>query len=97
MYAYMAAFEDQDETVLWHISLYFESIFLLSMGLKFLYEYKKDDSEMNERDLSKIAVHYLKGEFLFDFIPLIPLNLLDLNGYERLFYLIKIIRLVNGF
>lgn len=97
LYAYMAAFEDKNDGPLFHVQIVYETIFLISMGLKFLYEQDKKDSEGTERDLSKIAMHYLRGEFLFDLIPLIPLVALDLGGYERLFYLIKIIRLVNGF
>jgi len=32
-----------------------------------------------------------------DFVPIIPLQLLNLNGYERLFFIIKIVRLYSGF
>ena len=98
LYAYMAAFENIHDGVLFHINLGFEVIFFLSMCFKFLYEHKKaDSSKGTERDLSKIAMIYLKGEFMFDLIPLLPFVHLPLNGYERLFYLIKIMRLVNGF
>ena len=41
-------------------------------------------------------MRYLRGEFWTDFIPIIPLQALPLNGYERLFFLIKIMRLIKG-
>ena len=59
---------------------------------------ERDDAErVMERDLGKIATRYVKGDFIFDFVPLLPLVWLDLGGKERLFYLIKIVRLINGF
>ena len=41
-------------------------------------------------------MRYLKGNFVYDFFPLLPFTYIPLNGFERLFYLIKIIRLVIG-
>lgn len=38
----------------------------------------------------------MKGQFIFDFIPIIPLQYINLSGYQRLFYLVKIMRFVNG-
>jgi len=40
---------------------------------------------------------YLKGKFLWEFIPLVPLQLLDLNGQEHHFFLIKCLRIIVGF
>ena len=93
----MAAFEGVDDGVLGTVNYVYEGIFLISICLRFLYEYKRDDSEQMERDLAKIANRYLRGNFIYDFIPIIPLALLNLGGHERLFYLIKIIRLYSGF
>ena len=95
----MAAFGmDEEEQILFEISIAFESIFFVAMCLKFLYEYKKIGSDRTERDISKIAKIYISGEFFPDLIPLIPLPfVLNLGGYERLFYLIKTVRMVNGF
>ena len=47
----------------------------------------------------KIAERYLKSEFIFDFIPLIPFPLiLKLsNGREYHFYIIKCVRVITGF
>ena len=94
----MAAFENVNDEVLNKVNLVYEIIFFISLCLKFLYEYERDDAErVMERDLGKIATRYVKGDFIFDFVPLLPLVWLDLGGKERLFYLIKIVRLINGF
>ena len=75
-YAYMAAFRapvlgEQNFTIM----LVFELIFLCSMGFKFLNEYTKDGSTNPTRDLKKIAEKYLRSDFIFDLIPLLPLPL----------------------
>ena len=45
-----------------------------------------------------IADKYLKSDFIFDLIPLVPLPLiLDLDGRESHFYIVKCIRMINGF
>mmetsp|Transcript_10851 Transcript_10851/g.18162 ORF Transcript_10851/g.18162 Transcript_10851/m.18162 type:complete len:747 (+) Transcript_10851:337-2577(+) len=97
-YAFMAAFENpKSGTFLWWINFGFEIIFLITMTLKFFIEYIPDGSPGPERDLSKIAMRYLKNDFMFDFVCVIPLQSLNLSGYERLFYIIKILRLFIGF
>ena len=54
------------------IMLAFETIFALSMGFKFLKEFTKPGQPTPTRDLAKIAERYLKSDFIYDFIPLIP-------------------------
>jgi hypothetical protein len=94
----LAAFPGAEEGPLTMVNLIYEIIFAISIMLKFLYEYKIEDAEQPPvRDLQKIGMRYLKDQFIWDFIPIIPFPALDFNGYERLFYLIKIMRLVNGF
>ena len=51
----------------------YEGIFLVSLILNFFMEYKPDGQSFPVRDLSLISVRYLKGQFLMDFVPLIPL------------------------
>lgn len=51
---------------------------------------------MPVKDIYLISMRYLKGPFLKDFIPIIPFQLIDLNGDERFFYIIKIMRLIQG-
>ena len=43
-----------------------------------------------------IAITYIKGKFLIELVPLLPLQFLNLNGEEKKFYLIKIIRIFYG-
>lgn len=43
-----------------------------------------------------ISLNYLKGQFIIDLIPFLPLQLIPLNGDEKMFYLIKLIRIGTG-
>ena len=50
----------------------------------------------NKQTLADIAVSYLKGKFKWDIIPVIPFHLMFSglpNNRNRLFYLIKLIRI----
>ena len=66
--------------------------------MQFLVEYTPPGQLVPVKDISLISMRYLKGEFLKDFIPIIPLQMVKMgdNGDERLFYLIKIMRLIKG-
>jgi len=75
-----------------------ELIFLLDVILSFFVEYIPESAdEPPVRDFKGIAKHYLRGKFAKEAIPLIPLQLVQLEGLGNLFYLIKIIRLKRGF
>ena len=72
-YAYMAAFENPHPgTFLYKINMVYEIIFLISLISNFLVEYQDEGMPKPVRDISKICWRYLKGQFLFDFIPLVP-------------------------
>ena len=75
----------------------FETIFGISMILNFMVEYYPDGSTIPMRNMKKIGMRYIKSQFLFDFIPLIPIpSLISLeSSMERHFYFIKIIRLAK--
>jgi hypothetical protein len=76
----------------------FESLFAVSIVLRFFVDYYEEGKQFPVRDLTAIAKNYLKTGFVFDFIPLIPLQELPLpRGYARFFYIIKVMRLFNGF
>ena len=76
-YAYMAAFEDpHPESVMFVMMWVFESVFLISMVLNFLVEYRNEGEERPIRDIVKIGHRYLKGAFANDLVPLIPLQLI---------------------
>ena len=73
-YAFMAAFRGMTENpTLYKINMAYESVFLISMGLQFIVEYVEVGNPTPVRDLQKIALRYLKTQFWFDFIPIIPL------------------------
>lgn len=52
----------------------FEFIFCLDMLTKFLLEYTDDFNNHVIRDLSMISLRYLKSGFIFDIVPLLPIN-----------------------
>lgn len=97
-YAYMAAFrapKPGDSLHYWMIV--FESTFLLDMVFKFLKSFTKDGETVPTTDLAKIARRYLRGQFAFDFIPLIPIaSVFEFHGDNHL-YIIKCIRVINCF
>lgn len=69
----------------------------MTILIKFLVSYTPEGSTNPERDLTKISKRYLKNGFVMEFITVIPFTSLSLGGYERLFYLIKVLRLFIGF
>jgi len=97
-YAYLAAFKHPGVNLKQlYTELTFEGIFLVTLLVNFITDYMEDGNPTPVRDLNKICQRYLKGQFIFDFIPLIPLPHLTLwHGQEKYFYLIKVVRLVIG-
>ena len=78
-------------------TIYFETVFAISLILNFFVEYYHDGSTIPTREMKKIAIRYLKGGFFLDFLPLIPFaSFIDLKeNREMYFHMIKIIRLVK--
>lgn len=76
----------------------FESIFGLEMILKFMTALpaSPEQSEVGYiRDFVAIGRNYWLTNFAVDFIPLVPLQILNLNhNRQYLFYWIKVIRLI---
>jgi len=74
-----------------------EFIFLLDFILNFFVEYAPDClDDPPIREFKVISNQYLKGNFMKEFIPLIPLQLVNLHSLGTLFYLIKLLRLPRG-
>jgi hypothetical protein len=69
MYAMLAAYREFTWIDIW---LPLECIFFFDMLLNCITDYK-DKLEFKVRDITKIAVRYIKGPFFMDFLPLIPL------------------------
>ena len=68
------------------------------MTFKFLLEFTKDGQIVPIRDLKQIAERYIRRDFIFDLIPLIPFPLiLSLKkGRESHLYFIKCVRVIRG-
>ena len=102
IYLYMASLRyptDLDETKEEMLIIYiFESIFLVHMLLQFIKEYRLEDKNEVITQLLEIIINYIKTGFLIDLIPLLPFWLMKLpRQRQRLFLLLKMIRLVKGF
>ena len=82
----------------------FTLLFTVDFVIQFFVEYKYPSSTVVERDLRKLCWIYLNGRFIFDFLSIFPFYRLVHNmSHEynveicKLFYLIKLSRLYNGF
>jgi len=84
---------------LFSIDLYFQAFYIVSMGIEFRTDFELFPGENTIKDPIKIALRYIKTQFIFDLLAIIPFNYFISinNGYGRLFYLIKLIRLFKGF
>lgn len=76
--------------------VFMEIFFVVSLLFNFLVELKIDGQVQPVRDLQRIAMNYIRGYFIFDLIPCLPLQLLDLGGDEKLFYIVKVMRIYIG-
>ena len=72
-YCFLSTFEEPDYSKPFPTPvIYFESVFLISVILKFNLEYQDLDSPIPVRNYSKIATRYFKNEFFIEALPLIP-------------------------
>ena len=82
-------------------SLVIEIVFLIYFLMQFFKEFKPvgtGDGGKTVRIWSKIIINYIQGEFIWDFIPLLPFQFLRLfRKRDRLLFLIKCLRLRRGF
>jgi hypothetical protein len=92
----MAAFTPSK--TLMQVDNIFEAIFYISFALNFIVDFKIEGQKRPVRDLKEIGLRYLKGNFLFDLIPIIPfVNIFNFNnGREKVLYSVKILRLITG-
>ena len=71
-----------------------ESIFLLHFFLQFFVEYEDETGQKTFRILTMTSMNYLKTNFIYDFVPLLPINFIPMfRKREYLFYLVKMTRL----
>ena len=81
MYGYMAAFgmynsdmtENHDLRVM---DIFFFVVFTISIIMNFFRDFIPEGETTSSKDLKKIAIRYLKGDFLLDFIAWIPFQFL---------------------
>lgn len=70
-----------------------EAAFLLQILLSFVTEFDDINSFYPIRKLDKIAIKYLKGDFIFHLIPILPVNSFGNFGETtKLFYILKCLR-----
>ena len=99
----MASFltEDPDpKSNLFKMDIFFEAVFLISMIVEFLTDYQPEQQGQEPiRDPILIAKKYIYGGFIVDLFALIPFTyFIQLkDGYGRLFYLVRVLRLKKGF
>ena len=65
------------------------------MLLEFITSYNDVDTNRPVKDIKKIASRYLSGNFLFDFVTIIPLAFIFRFEFSRLFIIIKCLRLIK--
>ena len=96
-YAYIAAFEiPPPGSFLFIVDWTYEVIFFMTLCFNFLVDFQVDGEPKPVRDYKRIAQRYLSGNFIIDFIPIVPLYMLPLGGYEKHLYLVKVMRLYAG-
>lgn len=83
-------------TLSYRLMMFFEVYFIISIVFNFFLEYEVQGQTQPVRDLMKIISTYLRGWFIIDVIPCIPLQSIDMGGAEIDFYLIKNMRLYIG-
>ena len=67
------------------------------MYTKFTTDFIHDGDTVPERDLAVIAKRYLKGDFIWDLIPLLPLSMIfEHTKSSKLFFILKTLRIING-
>ena len=98
MMGFRYTFEEENRQKVMTTMLVFEAFFVVQFLLQFIREYKEDGFPP-ERDIAKIAIHYMtKGSFAVDLVCLLPLGILKMKrNREFLFFIIKMLRLVKGF
>ena len=92
--------EDLQSPLIMQISLIFELVFAFSILTRFLTDYTPDGETEAVKSLPKISTRYLHTDFFWDLLPLIPLPQFFQTvapRHAKLLYMIKCIRIINGF
>lgn len=71
-----------------------EIIMFMDIIIQFFIEYIPDNKYKTERSFYLIALRYLQGRFLIDFIQIVPFEyLIEETGYNNLFYIVRAFRM----
>ena len=100
-YAYEACFIENSLSEHKKYEHYFEGMLLMDIIITFFVEYHRPVPQKVERRFLELGKIYLEGSFLVDFTAIIPFyaifdGLIEMK-YNRLFLLIKIVRITRGF
>jgi len=75
-----------------------EFFFFMDMVLTFFVEWIPEQEGLPKiRTHKGIALRYLKDNFFIEVLPLVPLHIINIEGFGNLLYFIKLIRLSRGF
>lgn len=92
MQAYYSAFGLPDggfENILDYV---IEGLFLMDLIFCLCQQYRDAETQTMVSDIKVIAINYLKGNFLFDLIAIIPFDLFTGGQDRRLYRLLKMLR-----
>ena len=99
-YVYIAAFQHIGVKDKWWLQyeLIFELIFLTSILLNFLTDYEDENDGKVVRDIAQISMRYLKGNFFWEFLPVLPLAHLfgSMLKSPHHWYIVKVVRLMTA-
>ena len=74
------------------------TIDLLANFFRSTHSVHEDDHNHKNASFEETYYHYLKGEFVWDLVPLIPLQLIYLErDRNRIFYVIKMVRIRKAY
>jgi hypothetical protein len=78
IYAFFSAYRESGYERVW---VPFELMFLVDMLLHFTLDFNHNKMSLHAtRDYELIIFHYIKGDFMWDLIPLIPFQMLSLKN-----------------
>ena len=93
---YYVAFTKPDDVILLYWDNFVEINFWVDILLSFFCEFKDPETNLTERGLKQIALNYLSGWFIVDFVSVFPFNLILSSGYTtKLFRIFRIPRLIK--
>lgn len=98
VYAWFSAYCDETLVETAHgFEIFFEFIFFISMVRKAFTLTPDETGKYRKKPLLETIADYLKGDFIKDLIPFLPITFvfLGVNKYFRYFYLLKVLRIIN--